>query len=72
MSDDPIERMRARVEQCRRIAAYINDPRAIAILRQMADEGAMDIKRLEAEREQRPHMDGMPHPNRDGPRPGEA
>lgn len=50
MSVDPIERMRERVAQCRRLATQITDPRTITILRQMADEGEADIKRLEGER----------------------
>lgn len=47
MSDDPIANMRSRVEMCRRLAKTITDQRAAAILRQMADEGEADIKRLE-------------------------
>jgi hypothetical protein len=49
MSDDPIANMRSRVEMCRRLAQTITDQRAAAILRQMADEGEADIKRLQAE-----------------------
>jgi hypothetical protein len=49
MADTVIAKMRARVAQCRRLAATITDTRAAAILRQMADEGEADIKRLEAE-----------------------
>jgi hypothetical protein len=47
MSDDPIANMRSRVEMCRRLAQTITDQRAAAILRQMADEGEADIKRLQ-------------------------
>jgi hypothetical protein len=49
MSDEILRKMRARVEMCRRLAKTITDPRAAKILRQMADEGEADIKRLEAE-----------------------
>lgn len=50
MGDDPIDRMRERIAQCRRLAEFITDPKAAATLRQMADEGEIDIRRLEAER----------------------
>ena len=53
MPTDPIENMRARVAQCRRLADAINHPEASATLRQMAEEGEADIKRLEAERQAR-------------------
>ena len=46
-----IENMRARVEQCRRLAKYINDPRTTEALLQMAADGEADIKRLESEHE---------------------
>jgi len=48
MADDVVKRMKARVAQCRRLAGTITDPRAAQILRQMAEEGEADIKRLEA------------------------
>jgi hypothetical protein len=48
MDDTVIAKMRARVAQCRRLANSVTDPRAAKILRQMADEGEVDIKRLEA------------------------
>jgi hypothetical protein len=50
MNDDVLSSMRSRVAQCRRLAAQITDQRTAAILRQMADEGERDIKRLETER----------------------
>jgi hypothetical protein len=50
MDDTVIAKMRARVAQCRQLANSISDPRAAKILRQMADEGEADIKRLEAEK----------------------
>jgi hypothetical protein len=47
--DDVISHMRARVEQCRRLAEMITDERAVAILKQMAEDGEADLKRLEGE-----------------------
>jgi hypothetical protein len=52
MKDDVLSRMRSRVAQCRRLAEQITDLRAATILRQMAEEGEGDIKRLEQERDQ--------------------
>ena len=49
MSAEIIEKMRARVAQCRRLADMILDPTARATLLQMADEGDADIVKLEAE-----------------------
>jgi len=49
MNDDVIQGIRARVEQCRRLAAMINHPEARQTLLQMAKDGEEDIKRLEAE-----------------------
>jgi len=48
MSDELKNHMRARIEQCRRLAKYINDPRTTAALLRMADEGEADLARLEA------------------------
>ena len=48
MDSKALANMRARVAQCRRLAASITDARAAAILRQMADEGDADIARIEA------------------------
>jgi len=48
--DDPqsvIAHMRARVEKCRRLAKYINDPRTTKALLQMANDGEADIRKLE-------------------------
>jgi len=42
-----VENMRARAEQCRRLANAILDRSAAAILLKMADEVEADIKRLE-------------------------
>ena len=47
--DELIEKMRGRVEQCRRLAIMVTDPQARAILEQMADEGEADIQKLEAD-----------------------
>jgi len=52
MDQATLANMRARVAQCRRLAASITDARAAAILRQMADEGDADIARVEAEQSQ--------------------
>lgn len=41
--------MRARVEQCRRLANMITDEKAAAVLRQMAEQGEADIARLETQ-----------------------
>ena len=53
MGHDPLDNIRARVEQCRRLAKAITDARAAKILLQMADEGEADLKRLQAERAHR-------------------
>lgn len=52
-NSDPIQRMAARVEQCRRLAEATTDERTRTILLQMADEGEQDMRRLEAQRENR-------------------
>ena len=41
-----INKMRGRVEQCRRLAKGTTDARTAQILNQMADEGEADILRL--------------------------
>jgi hypothetical protein len=48
MSEDVIAHMRARIEQCRRLAKYINDPRTTEALLKMAEDGEADIERLQA------------------------
>jgi len=45
--------MRDRIERCRRLASYVNDPRTTEALLQMAQEGEADLARLLAEREAR-------------------
>ena len=47
MSEEVIAKMRARVEQCRRLAGTTNDTRVAEILRQMAEEGEADIAKLQ-------------------------
>lgn len=51
--DDPLQHMRERIDMCRRIAKNITDKDAARILREMADQGEIDLKRLLEEREQR-------------------
>lgn len=51
MPDDGlIEKMRARVAQCRQLAAFVTDEIAQRTLTQMADEGEADLHKLEADR----------------------
>lgn len=49
MNNEVIQGIRARVEQCRRLASMITHPEARQTLLQMAEDGEADIKRLEAE-----------------------
>lgn len=53
MSDDPLSHMRERIERCRRLAKYVNDPRTTEALLDMAEQGEVDLARLIAEREER-------------------
>ena len=53
MADDPLDHMRHRAQQCRRLADMITDERAVDELRNMALEVEADILRLEAERAER-------------------
>ena len=46
---DLIQKMRGRVEQCRRLARSTTDDHTAKVLNQMADEGEADIKRLRSE-----------------------
>ena len=48
-----VANMRARAEQCRRLAEALTDKRAATVLLKMAEEVEADIARLERE---------MPHP----------
>ena len=52
MVDDPLQHMRERIDMCRRLANNINDQDAARILRKMADQGEIDLKRLLEERDQ--------------------
>ena len=54
MNDEVIRNMRARIEKCRRLAKYVNDPRTTEALMRMADEGEADLARLEADDRARP------------------
>lgn len=49
MDEALINNMRARVAQCRRLAAFTTDQRVAEILLKMAEEGEADLKRLEDE-----------------------
>ena len=49
MNADMVAKMRARIDQCRRLAGTITDPRAAKILRQMAAEGEADLTKMQAE-----------------------
>jgi hypothetical protein len=53
VGEEVIAKMRARVEQCRRLARTTNDSRVAETLRQMANEGEADIAKLEAEEQNR-------------------
>ena len=48
MSEELKRHMRERIEQCRRLAKYINDPRTTEALLRMANEGEADLRKLEA------------------------
>lgn len=46
MDDQTITNIKARIAQCRRLASSTTDERTAVILRQMADEGEADLRRL--------------------------
>lgn len=48
MGDNPIENMRARAEQCRRLSDHMHDRKMAEQLRTWAREIEADIRRLEA------------------------
>lgn len=48
MSEDVIQGIRARIEQCRRLATMINHPEARQTLLQMALDGEADINETTA------------------------
>ena len=61
MTDELRALMRARVEKCRRLAKYINDPRTTEALLAMAEEGEADLAKLEAAAEAE-HKNEIPPP----------
>ena len=50
MKSDPLQHMRERIEKCRRLAQYVNDPRTTEALLEMAEQGEKDLAELLAER----------------------
>ena len=58
MSDDLINKMWGRINQCRRLAASTTDAKTAKILLAMADEGEADVRRLMAERDAEPDVGG--------------
>jgi hypothetical protein len=44
--------MRQRIEMCRRLARNISDQQTSQMLREMADQGEIDLQKLLAEREE--------------------
>lgn len=46
MTSDLAAKMRARIEECRRLAISTNDPVVREALRAMADDGDADLQRL--------------------------
>lgn len=53
MDDDPLENMRARVEQFRRLADITHDSEMSLKLRHWAEETQRDVDRLQTERLER-------------------
>jgi len=51
VNEETIAHMRARVAQCRRLAAGTTDRSIVDALIKMAEEGEADIKRWEAQRD---------------------
>jgi len=47
-----IAKMRGRIEMCRRLAKSTTDARTADVLRQMADEGEQDMRKLQAEHDE--------------------
>jgi hypothetical protein len=50
--EELIARMRARVQQVKRVLALAHDPRMIDELKKIVESGEADIRRLEQERNQ--------------------
>jgi hypothetical protein len=44
-----IAKMRGRIDMCRRLAVTTTDPSTAEVLRQMADEGEQDLRKLQSE-----------------------
>ena len=57
VSKDPLQHMRERIDMCRRLAKSINDQDAARILRDMADQGEIDLKQLLEDRGQDRHQE---------------
>ena len=53
VTDDPLENMRSRAEQCRRLADRMHDPKMKWQLLEWANEFDADAERFEAERRSR-------------------
>jgi hypothetical protein len=72
VDDDPIQKMRGRMDQLRRIAGMTHDREMSAMLLKMADEVEADANRLEAERKtgQTVQQQLPPIPANDGPAGG--
>lgn len=49
MTDELRRKIRGRIDQCRRLAKYVNDPRTTKAFLQMAAESEADLARLDAE-----------------------
>jgi hypothetical protein len=47
--EELIAKMRARITMCRNLAASTGDQATARVLREMADEGERDMRRLQAE-----------------------
>lgn len=65
MDERAIANIKARIEQCRRLAVSTTDGRVSRILIQMAEEAEADLKRIEAESAHEPakieiHIDPAP------------
>ena len=50
MKPDPLQHMPERIEKCRRLAQYVNDPSSTEALLEMAEQGERGLAELLAER----------------------
>ena len=48
-TEELIEKIRSRADQCRRLAQFSNDAQVSKTLMQMAEEAEADIRKIEAE-----------------------